>query len=219
MSFLASYTWSKNLDICSNGAEGATVIPTNLNLDYGYSETNLPQNFTLSYVYQLPVGKGRHWLSSGGVADQILGGWEVNGVTTLQSGFPFTVGYPGDYANAGIGTRPDRVCNGGLGSGASISEWFNPNCFVAAAQPGEYAWGNSGRGILRGPHFRNWNIGLEKRFHTLENQYLQVRGEFYNAFNNVNFGEPNSTAGVPGAGTITSAGQPRIIQFGMQYYF
>jgi hypothetical protein len=216
LSFLASYTWSKNLDIASNGANGATVIPTNLNIDYGPSDYDVPQNLTLSWAYDLPVGRGRRFLSSGRLSDLTLGGWELSGVATLASGYPMTITYPGDVANVGLGTRPVRVCNGGLGSRATVNEWFDVACFTG---PAPFTFGNSGRGVLFGPSTQTWNIALMKDFHTYENQYLQFRAEFYNAFNNVNLGQPISEVGVPGAGQITSAGPARIIQFGLEYNF
>jgi hypothetical protein len=220
LSLLASYTWSKTLDIVSSDANTNTIDPSHLNRDYGRGSFDLPQIFTIGYNYQLPVGRGRRYLASGGLRDEVLGGWEVSGVTTEESGIPFTVAYPGDVANVGLTTRPNRVCNGGLGSSATIHEWFNTSCFVAPAQ---YSYGNSGRDILSGPDFRNWNIGVDKKFHTYENQYLQFRAEFYNAFNNVQFGLPSATVTAAGAGGITSLASPtttgRIVEFGLQYYF
>jgi hypothetical protein len=215
ISLLAAYTWSKNLDLNSNELTNGTVIPNNLNIDYGPSSFDIRQNLTISYVYQLPFGRGRQFLNSRGLLDRIIGGWQLSGVTTLHSGLPYTVAYPGDVANVGLGTRPLRTCNGSLPN-PTIAAWFNLSCLSA---PTPYTFGNSGRGILFGPGYRNWDIGLMKAFHTYEQQYLQFRAELYNAFNNVNFGLPNSTVNTPGAGQITSAGPARIIQFGAEYRF
>ena len=215
LSLLASYTWSKNLDLDSNELLANTIIPNNLNIDYGPSDFDIRQNLTVSYVYDLPFGSGRQFLNSSGLLDEIVGGWQLSGVTTVHSGSPFTVGYPGDIANVGLGTRPVRTCNGKL-SNAIIQDWFDLSCF---AEPAQYAFGNSGRGILFGPGYRNWNIALMKSFRTFEKQALQFRAELFNAFNNVNFGQPNSTISTPGAGQITSAGSARIVQFGLKYSF
>lgn len=110
---------------------------------------------------------------------------------------------------------PLRVCNG-ASSNPTIQQWFNTSCFVA---PPKYTFGNSGRGILRGPGAQSWDIGLDKAFHTFESQYLQFRGEFFNAFNHANFGQPNNLVGVPGTGQISGAAAARVIQFVMKYNF
>ena len=215
LSFLASYTWSKNLDLWSNELGVDTVIPTNLNFDYGPSDFDVPQNFTLSYVYDLPFGIGRRFLNGAGIMDKILGGWELGGITTLRSGMPFTVTYPGDVANVGLGTRPVRICNGAL-KHPTIHDWFDLSCFV---KPAQYTFGNSKRGILFGPGYKDWDVSLEKTFPTFKGQSFQLGGDFFNIFNNANFGQPNATIATPGEGEITSAGPSRFIQVSGVYEF
>jgi hypothetical protein len=226
LSVLAAYTWSKSMDIGSDEAIGYTYFPNALNQFYGPSDMDVPHNLSVAYVYRLPVGKGRAWNLDNRVADEILGGWELSGVTSYQSGFPFNVSYSENLNNEGLGEIPDRICNGKL-SNRSIQEWFNPACFVSpipASLQSTYSYGfqgNAARGILRGPHLTNCNIGMMKDFTTYEKQYLQFRCEFYNAFNNVAFGAPASTVGpgITDAGVISSAGPARVISFGMKYYF
>jgi hypothetical protein len=215
LSFLGSYTFAKNLDLASNELTGGTVIPTNLNFDYGRSDFDIRQNLTMSYVYDLPFGIGRKYLSSRGPLNEVFGGWQLSGVTTLRSGFPFTVTYPGDVANVGLGTRPIRTCSGEL-SNPTIQNWFNQACFSAPAQ---YTFGDSGRGILSGPGYKDWDLGLMKDFPIFREHTLRFRAEFFNAFNNANFGQPNSEVDTPGAGEITSASSARIGQFGLDYRF
>ncbi len=217
LTFLASYTYSKDLDLFSNELGGTTVNPANLNLDYGPSDFDVKHNFTASYVYNLPFGQSRRFLAtSGRIVDGVLGGWQLSGVTTVRSGYPITVTYPGDVANVGLGTRPIRTCNGSLGGNASLHEWFDTSCFIAPAQ---YTYGNSGRGILFGPRLQTWNLALMKSFRTFERQSLQFRAEFYNAFNHVNFSQPNAQVNTPTAAQITSALPARNIQFGLEYHF
>ena len=226
LTLLASYTWSKSMDIGSDEALGYTYFPSDLNEFYGPSDMDVPQNLKFTYVYQLPVGRNRQWNLNSRVADEILGGWELSGVTTYQSGFPFSVGYSEGLNNEGLGEIPDRVCNGKL-SNRSINDWFNTACFVSpipADLQSTYNYGyqgNAARGILRGPHLTDWDIGLMKDFTTVEKQYLQFRFELYNAFNNVNFGAPSATVGpgITNASVISSAGPARVISFGMKYYF
>jgi hypothetical protein len=213
--FLLSYTWSKNLDQASNENSGGTVIPTNLNFDYGPSDFDIPQNLTASYIYDLPFGHGRKYMNRGGALDEAFGGWQFSGITTLRSGFPNTITWPGDVANVGLGTRPVRTCNGKLSS-RSYQDWYNTACFVAPAQ---YTFGNSNRGIIQGPGYKDWDMALMKAFPTYHEQNLQFRFEFFNVFNNVNFGQPGDTANTSTAGMISSASAGRQGQMALEYRF
>jgi hypothetical protein len=215
LSFLVSYTWSKNLDEASNENSGGTVIPTNLNFDYGPSDFDIPQNLTASYIYDLPFGQGREFMNRKGMMDEVFGGWQLSGVTTLRSGFPNTITYPGDVANVGLGTRPVRTCNGKL-SNHTYKSWYNTACFQAPAQ---YTFGNSNRGIIQGPGYKDWDLALMKSFPTYHEQSLQFRFEFFNAFNNVNFGQPGTSITTSTAGKISSASAPRQGQMALEYRF
>ncbi len=222
--FLVSYTWSKNLDEASNENSGGTVIPTNLNFDYGPSDFDIPHNLTASYIYDLPFGRGRQFMNNGGVMDEVFGGWQFSGVTTLRSGFPNTITLSGDDANVGLSSsRPERICNGKL-SNRTISAWYNTACFVAPANPtgtpATYGFGNSNRGIIEGPGYKDWDLALMKSFATYHEQNLQFRFEFFNAFNNVNFGQPGDTANATStAAKITSASSARVGQMALEYRF
>jgi hypothetical protein len=226
LTLLGSYTWSKSMDIGSDEALGSTYYPHDLNSFYGPSDMDVPHNFRFTYVYQLPVGSDRHWNITNRALDEVIGGWELSGVTTYQSGFPFSIGYSEGLNNEGLGELPMRVCNGKLAN-RNIQDWFNSACFVSPIPPAlqsTYSYGfqgNAGRGILRGPHLTDWDIGLMKNFTTFERQYLQIRFEAYNAFNNVAFAEPASTVGpgITNAGVISSAGNARVISIGAKYYF
>jgi len=213
--FLLSYTWSKNLDQASNENSGGTVIPTNLNFDYGPSDFDIPQNLTASYIYDLPFGHGRKFMNRGRALDEAFGGWQFSGITNLRSGFPNTITWPGDVANVGLGTRPVRTCNGKL-SNRSYQGWYNTACFVAPAQ---YTFGNSNRGIIEGPGYKDWDMALMKAFTTYHEQNLQFRFEFFNVFNNVNFGQPGDTANTSTAGLISSASSGRQGQMALEYRF
>lgn len=215
LAFLLSYTWSKNLDESSNENSGGTVIPTNLNFDYGPSDFDIPQNLTASYIYDLPFGQGREFLNKKGMVDEVFGGWQLSGVTTLRSGYPVTITYPGDVANVGLGTRPVRVCNGKL-SHRTYQGWYNTACFQAPAQ---YTFGNSNRGVIQGPGYKDWDLALMKSFPTYHEQSLQFRVEFFNAFNNVNFGQPGTSITTSTAGKISSANAPRQGQMALEYRF
>jgi hypothetical protein len=120
------------------------------------------------------------------------------------------------HVNYAYARRPDVVGSGSLAN-ASINRWFNINDF---AVPQPYTIGNAGRNILRGPHFQNWDLSLLKNFNFTERKYLQFRAEFFNIFNHPNFGLPNTNIEdkVHG-GQITSANDPRIMQFALKFYF
>lgn len=214
-SVLGSYTFGRSLDVSGNELTGGTVDPRNQNRDRGPSEYYLKHRLSVAYVLELPFGPGKPWLSSGGPLGHVLGGWQLSGVTAMQSGRPLTVAVPGDLANIGLGTRPDRVCNGSL-SDRSVDKWFDTACFVPPAQ---YTIGNSGRGILEGPGSQGWDVGIMKRFRLFERHWIQFRGEMFNFVNKVNLGNPGTTTGQATYGRILSSGSARSVQFGLKYGF
>ncbi len=215
LSFLVSYTNSK--DLCGGCSYN--------NPDYRmaqYSSTwfDVPQRLVFSYVYQLPFGRGRpvgagwsRW------TDAALGGWQMSGISSYESGYPFTPSVTSTLDN-GNGNAPDRVCNGSVAN-PTIAAWYNWRCFVSAPHD---VFGNSGYYILRGPGFVDWDFGMMKNFNFTESKQLQFRAEFFNIFNGVNFGPPISAqcGGLCGEGTITSEAvgyNPRLIQFALKFYF
>ncbi len=213
LSFLAAYTWSHAFNVGGNYTNPDQYMRNKS--PYGPLQT-----LSVSYIYQLPFGRSRHWGKGwNGVTDSFLGGWEVSGITTYRSGFPFTPGITSTLDN-GMGNAPNRICNGSV-SNPTISHWFDPNCFVS---PATNVFGNSGYNILYGPHFQDWDFATLKDFRFSESRYLQFRAEFFNLPNNVDFGNPNAfiCGGFCGEGTITGlAGgyNPRQIQFALKLYF
>ena len=105
LTYLVSYTWSKSLDLgCSGwyGVEGCSIQnPYNIRADKGPSATDVPQIFSAAFVYELPFGKGKRWSAGNSIADYIIGGWNINGVLSFNSGTPFDVGTGKDIANTG----------------------------------------------------------------------------------------------------------------------
>ncbi len=227
--FLAGYTWSHSIDD-NEGDEGfgggsgnlAPQDDNNLKADRGRAENDARQRFVLSYIWLLPIGNGKRYLNRGGWLNQLVGGWEASGITTFQAGFPFTV-RASDFSNTGtLNPRPDRTCNGE--GKKSISSWFDASCFTTAAlaaalAAGNPRFGNSGRNILNGPGYNNWDFALLKNFQITERLKLQFRSEFYNIFNFTPFGNPVTRVGNPRIGKIGSAGQERQIQFGLKVTF
>jgi hypothetical protein len=203
------------VDLSGNEQEGGTVDPRNLNRDRGLSDNFVKHRLSVSYVFELPFGRGRRWLSRSGIVDHALGGWQLSGVTVYQSGPAFTVSAPGDRANVGLGTRPNRTCDGNI-SGGTVDRWFDTNCFVL---PDQFTFGNSGRNILIGPALQTWDVGIMKRFTFAERHFVQFRAEMFNALNNVNLGVPGASLGTPSFGRILAAENARSVQFGLKYGF
>lgn len=216
LSLLASYTWSHALDVTtdSNGG-GAPMNPYDWKRDYGNSNWDVRHRFVASFNYALPF-----FLSSPtGFVRETLGGWQTNGIVTLQTGFPFNVIVSGDPANTGrsnerpnlIGTPSDNCGDGHL-----------TNCISSAPfqAPIPYTYGNAGRNLLYGPGLDNVDFSLFKSFPLRERARLQFRSEFFNFFNTPAFSNPNATYGTTSFGTITSTKHDnREIQFALKLVF
>lgn len=223
--FITAYTWSRSLDEGPGGNSSSSESrsnvqnPRNVHAEYGLSDFNYSQRFTLSPVYQLPIGRGRRFLSdAGSVTDALLGGWEATGILTLQSGAPFSVSMATSVANTGTFTRPDRLCNGNLSpSKQGLHQWYDTSCFVS---PPPYQFGNTGRNILIGPGLEDLDFGLDKDFHIRESLAMQFRVEAFNLPNHPNFGMPGNSIGSPSAGTITTQiTNARELQFAARFHW
>ena len=222
-SALVSYTWSKSIDDASNffSSAGDPNFPQNsynVAAERGRSNFDVAHRLSASYSYALPF---RH---ADGFAGKLLKGWETFGIITLQTGRPFTVALLSDIDNSGTGRsilgfgandRPNLVGNPEL-SNPTTSQWFNTAAFAFSA-PGTF--GNAGRNILDGPGFQSVNASLVKNTHFTERVNLQFRAEAFNLFNHPNFNLPDNFLGSPTFGRITSARDPRHIQFGLKLLF
>jgi len=222
--FLASYTWSKSIDDQSNGTDSAIASgqypqdPLNASLDRGLSSFDRAQVFMANAVWEIPFGRGRRW-SSAPIVNGLLGGWQLSGIFTAETGPPFSVLMACADINAeGDNCRPNRIASGALPSGQSIDEWFNTAAFVIPSSP---AYGSAGRNILRGPGTTNLDFGLSRSvpWGHAEARRLQFRAEFFNALNHTNFGLPQNSIDSPAFGTITTAAPAREIQLGARVEF
>jgi len=178
----------------------------------------------LSYSYDLPFGKGKRYLTDDGLISKLLSGWQTLGIVTLQSGRPFTVALLPEIDNSGTGRsvlgfgandRPNVSGDPNLSS-PSADRWFNTAAFAFPA-PGTF--GNAGRNILRGPGYQNVNASLVKNTLLTERLNLQFRAEAFNLFNHTNLNLPDNFLGSPTFGRITSARDPRHLQFGVKLLF
>ena len=193
--------------------------PRDVSAEYGLADFNFPQRFTLSEVYEVPVGHGRKYLSNGNrYMDMLAGGWAVTSIVTAQDGPPGSLSMATTTSNTGTFQYPNRICNGNLPSGQrTLQHWFNTSCFVA---PALYTFGNAGRNIIIAPGLGTWDLGAHKDFRVTEKVGLTFRGEFFNVLNKANFGYPSTSIGSIGAGTITSVVTTgRQIQFALRLHW
>jgi hypothetical protein len=225
LQFLVSYTWSKYLTN-SEGPEGWTNGQAqsvqnwyNTSLEKSLMIDDIPQSLVFSYVYELPVGKGRALAPSNKIVDAVVGGWQLAGISTFKDGFPLSITNATNNTNSfGGGQRPNVVANPNL-SNSNIYEWFNTAAF---AQPAAFTFGNAPRtlGYLRAQGTINNDVTLQKYWQLWnETSRLQLRAEFYNIFNRTQFFAPDTTFGTPAFGTIPGALAGRSIQFGMKLYW
>lgn len=214
---MANYTRSRMLDDIGppGGGYGATN-PLNRRFDYGVSTNDVPNVFNFSAQWQIPSAPLH------GLANTIVNGWQLTGLTSWRSGFPYTVFSSVDNSFSGVGSdRADYIggqasLDPGRSHGELVQEFFNVSAFVPNAIG---TFGSSGKNILRAPRFFGTDLGLLKDFAILERLKLQFRAEFFNAFNNVNFNQPQNYLGSAGTGQITSANSPRILQLAMKLAF
>ncbi|HYO82459.1 MAG TPA: hypothetical protein VES20_13735, partial [Bryobacteraceae bacterium] len=221
LNILSTYTWSKFLNNTNEGGatlggEGGTYSDFyNRAADWGPSENDVPHRFTFASVYELPFGRGKRWLSSGAIR-HVLGDWTISGVTTLQSGSPFTVTTQVNTTNAfSAGSlRADVLRNPNLSSDERrLERWFDTDAF---RQPAPYTFGNQGINILRGDGYVNIDLSLLKNIPLGEERKLQFRAESFNFTNTPTFGLPGRVLGGPGFGIISSASPGRRVQLGLR---
>lgn len=222
--FLSSFTYSKAIndqpEICCNSPWPQDSY--NIAAEKGLADFDNRERWVNSIDYQLPVGKGQHFLNRGGVADAVLGGWHVGGIITIRSGFPFSpqIGFdPSNTGSPGL-QRSNRIGNGSLPN-PSPNLWFNLNDFPVPNCPNG-CFGNAGKNILEGPGATMADISARKFFAVTEQVKLEFRAEFFNAFNHAVFSQPDPyiTDGPGAAGVITSTVIPqRQLQFALKLHF
>lgn len=231
VSFQASYTYSKTLtdNPGPNGTAYSSTWPQdsyNIRSEYGPADFDHTHMLSFSYSWELPFFK-----HANAATKAFLGGWQVSGITVFQSGAPLTVTLPNDQAGVGsYNQRPDQVGNpfqaGTIAANPTcaapsqvhtMASWFNPCAFALNALG---TFGNEGSGVLRGPYFQDWDMGLAKNFALRESVGLQFQLEAFNVFNHPSWGQPNLswTNGSP-LGAITSATSPRLVQLSLALKF
>jgi hypothetical protein len=228
-----AYTWSKSLDdgtalnsSVSSNAPGFVMFPLHPKLDWGPSTTDARQIAAINSSYELPLGAGKRFLGGArGLSRNLVSGWTLSGVETLQSGLPFTPQLGFNPTNNGDSRNPIRPSWNPSFTGPVIlggpNRYFNPDAFIL---PPPGAYGNTGRDVLTGPGLATTDLSLAKNTQISEKLRAQFRAEFFNIFNRANFGTPNAVvftaagaAPSPTAGVITATSTTsRQIQFGLK---
>ena len=211
--YRASYVYSKSIDSGSqlgtlsqvSSAAYGLQDPRNFRLERGRSDWDIGHSFTTSFSW---VVQSRNLL---------LRQWEIAGTGTARTGPPFTPMVSNINANLGEAVRPNRLARGTLAN-PTPDRWFDVHAFSQVAD-GSYTFGTAGRDILDRPAATQFNLALDRNFMIREKSRLQIRWEVFNVLNHANFGAPVYFVNQPNAGTITSAGDPRLMQFGARYWF
>ncbi|MGH9590978.1 MAG: TonB-dependent receptor, partial [Terracidiphilus sp.] len=195
--------------------------------NYSISSFDARQRLVFSYLYPLPIGKGQLLLGNlSGVANALIGGWGLNGITTFQEGYPLglsnSVNNLSTYAFLGT-ERPNVAAGCHKATGGSMTQringYINAACFSA---PSNFVYGNESRtdNSLRTPGSANWDMALFKNIPVRESMSFDFHLEAFNIFNRVQFGSPNSSVGNPQFTTITSQyNTPRILQLSGRFTF
>jgi hypothetical protein len=240
--FLAAYTWSKNLGT-SNGQVGGQIQNAHdAKAQYGYVDPDYRHRFVASYTYELPFGRGRKYGSNlNRMVNGVVGGWQTSGIITARTGEAYTAFLSYDPTNTGTGGPwPNRIHDpkdfsynlagqAALGCPATgkqtLTCFYNPAAFVipplAPGQTFAHEFGDSGNGSLRGPDQVNVDFSAMKDFHITEGQVVQFRAELFNMFNHPQFQIPGANPNVPGGQAITSTltDNQREVQFALRYTF
>ncbi len=221
LTFQVAYTYSHEIDSQSNDLGGVSN-PFNIAYDRGSGALDRRQIFNVNYIYAAP------WFTKNGNAFEriALGGWELSGVTFVQSGVPQPINYNGaDTLGLGGGTsnRPNLVS--GVSYPKTRLAWFNKNAFAAPTAPwvssanGNQGWGNAAKDVVILPGLFNFNMALFKTFSFTEQLKFQFRLETFNTFNHTEFNGIDSGFNDGNFGQVTSAYDPRVLQLGGKLSF
>jgi len=230
-----AYTWSHSIDDASDRFDGSFVDSYNPSTNRASSNFDQRHILSISYIWDLPFFK------SPGLTNKVLGGWQFSGITTFQTGTPFSPIVSTDNAGVanGIGSaaRPDKIGDPSAGVVQSLDQLgpqiYNPNAF---ALPRGLTFGDAGRNGLNNTHWTNFDMALFKHFKITERMSFEFRAEAFNIFNHTqwrpiagdsgsaasNLGEANNTFSLsPGDGflQVTDAHNPRILQLGAKFIF
>jgi hypothetical protein len=215
----AFYTLSRAIDP-TTGGNGGGDLGTVSNPYQGWTYDNGPSGYdrthvaVVDFIYDIPVF--RH--SESRLLKSTVGGWQVSGIVTLESGLPINIGINGGQGGNFVGGTNRPNLTGAISYPHTVAEWFNPAAF---SLPTLGAWGTLGHNALRGPGRDNWNLSLFKSFMLSESRgsRFELRLETFNTWNHTQFNQVSTNLGDSRFGQVTSAFDPRILQLGGKIYF
>jgi len=216
--YLLSYTYGKSMDLASDPQADTITNFYNLAQDYGPSDYSRKHMLSFAASYALPVGHGQAFLTNANpVVNTILGGWNIGGIFSADSGLPFSAMAGGDVANTGGGPqRAQRNANTSGSAPKTRQQWLNSQEFTV---PAPFTFGNERRNDLIGPGYLNVDFNARKDF-KIERFTTQFKAEFFNLFNRTQLGLPNNNVQSSAFGSITSSSaSARQIQFGLKVLF
>ena len=231
LSFRASYTYSKSIDeaqehLAAGGTGSFTQNAYNLRERRGPSDFDIRHKFAGSYIYELPFGRGRSYLSDGALS-HILGGWRISGTAGVRTGRPFTIragsndnAVGGPRAGGLISAWADCLRDGTLSKDErNIDRWFDTTAYRQPTPQNRL--GTCGRNTLRGPGLTNFDFALARTFEFFgEGRALELRWEMFNMFNTPQFGLPERNVNSGAFGRITTlSGDARVMQFALKFNF
>ncbi len=232
LSFLVSYTFSKNLtDVGgTSGFSSFNARPLNTydrKLERAIAPNDITHNLVTSFVYELPFGDGKTFLNSKGALNKLVGGWQVSGTTTSRSGTPLAIRGGSSLPLFGGGNRPNRVDGVPIRTNVSSGNfdpekdvYLNINAFV---RPAPFTFGTVAPRLsnVRGFPYFNEDLSFIKRTHLSESQVFEFRAEAFNVFNRVVFSNPSTSINNPSTfgRVFGQANNPRVIQFAIKYLF
>jgi hypothetical protein len=241
LQFQGNFTWASAFDFAND------YFLWNHDIDYGRENNIRRFVFNFNGVYELPVGRNKRFLKSASRAlDLVAGGWQISGLGTWESGYPFTPSYVNCGSDEDTGPCRANLVGDASVSNPSASGWYatapagtsGTGCLATAtatpllnangctrgpwSRPAAGSFGNVARNSFFGPHFFNTDAALSKRFEFNERVSGQFRAELFNAFNHANLGQPNGTVDSPTAGQIfalQNLAQMRKWQLGLRLQF
>jgi hypothetical protein len=212
LTFNTSYTWSHVFNIIDGEIFAAVGNPFDTGYDYGPAGFDRRHISVTSFIYEFPFFRN----SSSRAAKALLGGWELSGIASFQSGSPVSVGAGPD--NLGFGgqttNRADIVSP--INYPGTRQQWFSTSSFQ---RPGPLQWGTSARNAVVTPGRNNWNIALFKAFQFTERARAEFRLETFNTFNHTNFTNLSSNVTATDFGQLNGTRDPRVLQLGLKVAF
>lgn len=217
-SVLGNYQFAKSIDTNSGETDNSIAYRQNTRLNRARSAFDQRQRAVLSGGYELPFGRGKRWVSGGGLSSRLLGDWQVQAILSLLTGMPFT---PSGANVCSCGSYVPQWVNAvkpgdGKIDNPTPSQWYDPTAF---ALPAIGFQGNAGRNVIEGPNRRDLDLSILKGFAISERVKAQFRGEFFNLTNHPSFGFPDGNISNRTAGVVSSAYDGRSIQFGVRLTF